>query len=100
MIWLQLTIPFARIKMQKLQLVRFRDRHCWVSVILRPSDSHNAPPGKTTSPHLALGALWVWYPCIRWISYLESAYCTHFPQVIQWLLGVGPGQKVRWLTNN
>jgi len=35
-------------------------RHCCVSVIMRPSGSHNAALGYFKRPHLALGAIWVW----------------------------------------
>jgi len=27
-------------------------------------------------------------------------YCTRFLEVIQWLLGVAPGQKICWFTNS
>jgi len=40
--------------MQKLFLLRFRYRHCCVSVIMRPSSSHNAAPR----------AFWVWGPWV------------------------------------
>jgi len=48
--------------------MRFRYRHCCVSVIMWPS-------GYFRSPHLALGAIWVWDPCCKpWLSAIPAAY--------------------------
>jgi len=39
-------------------LLRFRYRHCCVSVIMLPS-------GYFTSPRLVLGAIWLWDPWFK-----------------------------------
>ena len=49
-------IPFAGNTIAVSTLLRFRYRHCCVSVIMRPSDDF-------INCHLTLGAIWVWDPC-------------------------------------
>jgi len=50
------------------EVLRFRYRHCYVSVIMRPS-------GYFISPHLVLGAIWVWDHCCKpSVSAIPAAY--------------------------
>ena len=63
---------FGGNKAQKLFLVQFRYRHCFASVIMRPS-------GYFIIPRVAIGAIWVWNPSILFeTKYLWSFYKKQF----------------------
>ena len=70
-------------------IVRFRNRHCCVSVIMRPS-------GHFISPHLALGAIWVWDPALEGALVAKNTFywqqCFFFTHVSLHILLTRGGQ--------
>ena len=69
MILLYLTIAFAGNTVQKLFPARFKYRYCCVSVIMRPSGSHNATRGLLHGWG-SVARNWFWRCCLgmRWLG--------------------------------